>query len=272
MKELPTLIDDKGVFLVEDALTLLARLPDESVDLALWDPPYPSLEIHRERGTTTRLKQSKGSSNEWFEVITWDTFNILQREAYRVLKPNSAFFLWCDETTNDVVKSIEEIGDPRTCRRQTGERTCKSGLVYWRDWIWAKVTKDGTKLRGGSGYHGRGANERLMFFLKGKRKANFDVLDVVCFAPRPEVMTADDDKPPTPKPYEIHDLLVRAYTNPGDLVLDCFAGTGVTGLAALKNDRKFLLCDTEPKWAYPELQAFVRRDRIAGHPEVEGVT
>lgn len=49
----------------DDALDFLKTLTDESVDLFITDPPYESLEKHRKRGTTTRLKQSAASSNEW---------------------------------------------------------------------------------------------------------------------------------------------------------------------------------------------------------------
>ena len=51
-----------------DAVEWLKEFPDESVDLVVTDPPYESLEKHRAVGTTTRLKHSKASSNEWFHV------------------------------------------------------------------------------------------------------------------------------------------------------------------------------------------------------------
>ncbi|MHA1988316.1 MAG: site-specific DNA-methyltransferase, partial [Promethearchaeota archaeon] len=50
------------------ALFLLNSLEDESIDLIITDPPYESLEKHRRKGTTTRLKQSKSSSNKWFKT------------------------------------------------------------------------------------------------------------------------------------------------------------------------------------------------------------
>lgn len=271
-KALPALVGGKGVFLIEDAFEFLRRVPDESIDFVNTDPPYPSLELHRAIGTTTRLKESEGSSNPWFHVITWDDFPVLLSEFYRVLKPNSAFFLWCDETTADVVKACEGISDPRSSRMKNGGRACKSGFVYWREWIWAKASKDGTKLVGGMGYHGRGAHERLMFFLKGKRKAAEDVLDVLV---APEG-TSDDlmfaARPPfdgpTPKPPEIAEKLVRAYTKPGDIILDTFAGTGVLGEAALVQDRRFIMVDIDDKWALPTMKPFVQAPRIAMTPLV----
>jgi len=52
-----------------DAVAWLRALPPESVDLVITDPPYESLEKHRAIGTTTRLKHSKASSNDWFEIF-----------------------------------------------------------------------------------------------------------------------------------------------------------------------------------------------------------
>jgi 16S rRNA G966 N2-methylase RsmD len=51
-----------------DAIEWMRTLPEASVDLVVTDPPYESLEKHRAIGTTTRLKHSKASSNDWFTV------------------------------------------------------------------------------------------------------------------------------------------------------------------------------------------------------------
>jgi site-specific DNA-methyltransferase (adenine-specific) len=47
----------------------------------------------------------------------------------------------------------------------------------------------------------------------------------------------------TQKPLGILERIVRVHSNPGDLVLDFFAGSGTTGLAAAKHGREFLLVD-----------------------------
>ncbi len=48
---------------------------------------------------------------------------------------------------------------------------------------------------------------------------------------------------PTQKPLAIVERIVRVHSRPGDLVLDFFAGSGTTGEAAAKNERRFLLVD-----------------------------
>jgi len=66
-----------------DAVDWLRSLPAESVDLAVTDPPYESLEKHRAIGTTTRLKHSKASSNDWFRVFPNGGLKLLGNTAVR---------------------------------------------------------------------------------------------------------------------------------------------------------------------------------------------
>ena len=67
---------------------------------------------------------------------------------------------------------------------------------------------------------------------------------------------------PTQKPLGILKRIVAASSNPGDLVVDFFAGSGTTGVAALELGRKFLLVDSNPE------AIEVMRDRFNGLPVV----
>src|SRR5678816_1052290 len=87
-----------------DAVAWLRDLPDASVDLIVTDPAYESLEKHRAIGTTTRLKHSKASSNDWFVIFPNARFPELFAEAHRVLKKNSHLYLFCDQETMFVAK------------------------------------------------------------------------------------------------------------------------------------------------------------------------
>lgn len=48
----------------------------------------------------------------------------------------------------------------------------------------------------------------------------------------------------TQKPLGILERIIRVHSDPGDLVLDFFAGSGTTGEAAARNHRRFLLIDS----------------------------
>jgi site-specific DNA-methyltransferase (adenine-specific) len=54
---------------------------------------------------------------------------------------------------------------------------------------------------------------------------------------------------PNQKPLELVERFVKVHTQPGDLVFDPFAGSGTTGVAAMRNDCNFVLCDTNPQVA-----------------------
>src|SRR5262245_11924739 len=105
-----------------DAVAWLRALPSESVDLIITDPPYESLEKHRAIGTTTRLKHSKASSNDWFEIFPNARFPELFAEVHRVLKRNTHFYLYCDPETMFVAKPLAE----------------DAGFKFWKPIVWDK--------------------------------------------------------------------------------------------------------------------------------------
>jgi site-specific DNA-methyltransferase (adenine-specific) len=68
---------------------------------------------------------------------------------------------------------------------------------------------------------------------------------------------------PTQKPLAIAERIVRVHSSPGDLVLDCFAGSGTVGEAAARLGRGFLLIDENP-----EAVAVMKRRLAAWTPRV----
>ena len=70
----------------------------------------------------------------------------------------------------------------------------------------------------------------------------------------------------TVKPLEMIERIIKASSNPGDVVLDCFVGSGTTALAARGLGRNFLCCDSSP--AYAKMAA--ERLGESAPPEKEG--
>ncbi|MDO6704700.1 site-specific DNA-methyltransferase [Photobacterium sp. 1_MG-2023] len=194
----------------DDAVKWLSTLDSESVDLIITDPPYESLEKHRKIGTTTRLKVSKSSSNQWFDIFPNQRFGELLLEIYRVLKKNSHFYLFCDQETMFVIKPIAE----------------KVGFKFWKPIIWDKVCI-------GMGYHYRARHEYILFFEKGKRKLN----DLGM----PDILTHKRvfKGYPTEKPVSLLEVLVTQSSKEGELVVDPFFGSGSTLMAADNLKRRF---------------------------------
>jgi len=54
---------------------------------------------------------------------------------------------------------------------------------------------------------------------------------------------------PAQKPVELIRYLIRQLTDPGDIILDPFAGSGTTGVAAIAEGRRAILIEKEPKYA-----------------------
>jgi DNA modification methylase len=53
---------------------------------------------------------------------------------------------------------------------------------------------------------------------------------------------------PTQKPFALMEKLIRLFTDPGDLILDPFMGSGTTGVAAIRLGRRFLGWEKDPKY------------------------
>jgi len=203
---------------VLDAVDWLRAQPAESIDLLVTDPAYESLEKHRAVGTTTRLKHSKGSSNDWFTVFPNARFAELFAEAFRALKRNTHFYLYCDAETMFVAKPAAEA----------------AGFKFWKPLVWDKKTI-------GMGYHYRARYEFILFFEKGKRRLNdLGIADVIT-APRIHRGY------PAEKPPAVSEVLIGQSSLAGDVVADPFMGSGSVGVAALRLGRRFRGTDVNPE-------------------------
>lgn len=56
-------------------------------------------------------------------------------------------------------------------------------------------------------------------------------------------------KHPAEKPAAMLEHMIGATTFPGDIVLDCFAGSGATAIAAIRLGRQAIAIDIDPRWA-----------------------
>jgi site-specific DNA-methyltransferase (adenine-specific) len=195
-----------------DAVAWLETLYPESVDLVVTDPAYESLEKHRAHGTTTRL------TNDWFPIFWNARFPTLFRQLYRVLKPNTHCYVYCDQETMFAAKPIAEA----------------AGFKFWKGLVW-------DKKKIGMGYHFRARHEMILFFEKGKRRLNN--LGI------PDVIECDRIRGgyPTEKPVEVSRILIEQSSVEGETVIDPFFGSGSVGEAALRAGRNFYGSDIEQR-------------------------
>ena len=53
---------------------------------------------------------------------------------------------------------------------------------------------------------------------------------------------------PTQKPVKLFEYLIKTYTNEGDIVLDCCAGSGTTAKACINTNRNYICIEKEPQY------------------------
>jgi site-specific DNA-methyltransferase (adenine-specific) len=194
-----------------DVLAWLRARSSESVDLVLTDPAYESLEKHRAVGTTTRLTGS------WFPVISNEALSEVVREFYRVLRRDRHAYVFCDWDT--AWKCIAPAAEA-------------AGFTFWTPIVWDKVAM-------GMGYHYRSRYELVCFLEKGKRRLR-DLGE-----PNVQAWKRVRGGYPTEKPVDFGRLLVRQSSEPGELVLDPFMGSGAFGEAAVSEGRLFVGVDVQ---------------------------
>lgn len=84
--------------------------------------------------------------------------------------------------------------------------------------------------------------EYILFFRKGKAKNinNCGTSDIIS-VPNKKTKNLDGNNiHDTEKPVRLMEILIENSSNIGDVVLDCFMGSGTTGVACVNTDRKFI--------------------------------
>jgi len=269
-----------------DNLSVLRSMPDESVDLIYIDPPFNTGKVQaRKRLKTVRDENGDrvgfGENSYRTEVLSEqayrDSFNdyeafLLPRmlEAYRLLKPNGSFYFHIDYREAHYCKIMLD--------RIFGRENFLNEIIWAYDFggrardRWpAKHDNIFFYVKDAENYvFNREAIDREPYMapgLVGKEKAEKGKLPTDTWW-HTIVGTNSRERTgyPTQKPVAILERILRASSDPGDLVLDFFAGSGTTGQACLNLGRRFILIDNNPQ-AYRVMQA-----RFAGLPDITWIS
>ncbi len=271
-----------------DNLSALRALPDASVELIYIDPPFNT-------GTTQRRARMKtvqddagdrtgfggkryrterfGATPDYTDSFD-DYLGFLRPrmvEAHRILTPNGSLFFHIDPREVHYCKVLlDEIfalngGAGRACFQNEiiwaydyGARSTKRWPAEHDNILW--YTKDPAAYT-----FNLDATDRIPYMAPGlvgaekaaRGKTPTDVWWHTIVSPTGKEKTGY----PTQKPLGILERIVRVHSNPGETVLDFFAGSGTTGEAAARNGRQYLLIDESP-----EAIALMRR-RLAAYTE-----
>ena len=242
--------------LAGDCIEVMRSLPEGSVDLIFADPPY-NLQL---KGDLHRPDNSlvDAVDDHWDQFASFATYDRFTRDwlaaARRLLKPHGA--IW-------VIGSYHNIFRVGTALQDAG---------FWllNDVIWRKSNpmpnfrgKRLTNAHETMIWASRDEGAKYTFNYEALKSLNdgvqmrSDWVIPLCTGHERLKDAAGDKAHPTQKPEALLHRVLVASTNPGDVVLDPFFGTGTTGAMARALGRRFIGIEREE--TYRQLAA----DRIA---------
>lgn len=212
-----------------DCIMAMAKLPDGSVDLVLTDPPYCSgatREAGRARVNKTMTRGAHGV-DQWFGADSLTTaglqhlLRLAAIEWRRVLKPGGHVLCFTDWRMSDAMAAAIESADLH-----------RGGLVVW------------DKVHFGLGQAFRLQHEFILHFSKGKGAPpqNHSTPNVL------HVKPVRDGLHPTEKPQDLLRRLIETLCPPGGVVLDPFAGSLATALAAASTGRRAVVIERDERY------------------------
>ena len=255
-----------------DAFEVLKHLPEESVDLAIADPPYNLTKSFNGKD----FKKMKGSDYEeytrkWISLVS------------PLLKPDASIYVCCDWESSliigKVLKDSFKVRNRITWQREKG-RGAKANWKNSMEDIWFATKGDkytfnleAVKIRKKviAPYRVDGVPKDWEETEKGNFRdtcpSNFWDDISIPFWSMPE-----NTAHPTQKPEKLMAKIILASSNPGDLVFDPFLGSGTTSVAAKKLGRHYLGIEKEEQyclWAEERLKMAENDKSIQGY--VDGV-
>jgi site-specific DNA-methyltransferase (adenine-specific) len=271
-----------GKIILGENLAVLRSLESETVDLIYIDPPFNTGRVQGR--TQLRTIQAEDGDRTGFQGKRYQTLRIGSRQyadvfddylafleprleqAYRVLKAHGSLYFHIDyrevhycKVLLDAIFGRESFINEIIWAYDYGARTKKKWPPKHDNILWYARDPEHYTFN-------FEAIERIPYMapgLVGPAKAARGKLPTDTWW-HTIVATNGKEKTgyPTQKPLGVINRIIQASSNPGELVLDFFAGSGTTGESCLRLGRRFLLVDNNP-------QAMeVMRLRFAG---VEGI-
>jgi len=229
-----------------DCLKVLPTLKRDSVDLVFADPPYF---LSREGGTTCRGgKRADVGKGEWDVPTTPDEMHEFNRrwieECARVLHPAGA--IWICGTMHNIgsclfaCQQLEfKLLNLVTWKKPNPPPNlgCRTFTHSAEHLIWARMP-------GPANRYPHRFNYRDMRSRDGCGRQLKDVWEFAL----PRANETRWKKHPAQKPEALVERVLLACTNPGDLVVDPFVGSGTTPTVAKRTGRRCLGIDSDRLW------------------------
>lgn len=252
-----------------DCCEVMATLPERSVDLIFADPPY-NLQLRQElwRPNMTRVDAVDDEWDQFSDFEAYDKFTIAWLTACRrVLKETGT--IW-------VIGSYHNI-------YRVGKIMQDLGFWILNDVIWVKTNP----MPNFRGVRFTNAHETLLWckksvqqkkytfnyqamkMLNDEKQMRSDWLLPICTGP--ERINIDGEKlHTTQKPEALLYRILLASSNPGDIVLDPFSGTGTTAAVAKRLGRHYIGIEREASYIEPSRQRLAAIEPAKDDAELYG--
>lgn len=237
------MIPDENRLYKGDCIEIMKQWDDNCVDHCIVDPPY---NISKNEGLSWAFSSHVTINEEWDTFSREDYLGFCREwinQLCRVTKPNGNIFIFGSyHNIYDIGFLINEMGlkivnsitwfkpnaQPNiTCRMLTESTeyiiwVCNAPKEKAKNWTFnydiAKKINDGKQMRN------------------------------MWSIPYPSTSERKYGKHPSQKPIEIISRIVLIATNPNDIVLDCFAGSGTTGVVAQSYKRRWIMVEKNPDY------------------------
>ncbi len=219
----------------------LKNIPDNSVDLVVTDPPYEIKGIDNSKGVIENrpyLSQMRDSNlGEGIDLTLLDELSRIMKHIY--------IYIWCNK---------EQIYDYLTFFVK--EKGCNFEIFIWNKTNVPPFT---------NGHYLKDKEYCLLFWEQGcKIQGSYETMATVY---RTTINSKDKlyYKHPTIKPLNIIENFVKNSSREGDVILDCFMGSGTTGVACRNLNRDFIGIEINPEYYQ------IRKNRIENQAQQLGM-
>ena len=214
----------------EDCFKLLPTLEDNSVELAIIDPPY---EISRD--TNFASGEAKNKDTDRFRVSMyfgeWDNnFSGLEnaiKEIYRVLKPYGTLICFYDLWKITILKEYFETAKFKQLRFIEYVKTNPVPLNSKTNYLTNAREIAVVGVKQSCPTFNSSYDNGIYNFPICHDKGRFH---------------------PTQKPLALIEELIKKHSNKGDTILDCFSGSATTAVACYNLDRNFIGCEIKKEY------------------------
>ena len=272
---------------------MAGQMPENSVDFAVFSPPFPALYAY------TSLPEDIGNSED-IGTEAKIHLSFFYRSLMRVLKPGRVAMVHVMQIPRMKRSGGEGLYDFRGLNIRLGQR---AGLIYEYDWLvrknpQAQAIRTKSRELQFSGLESDRANSRgalgdylIKFTKEGDNQVLVDSpgevsrnqwIDMAecCWQDIRETDTLNvaegrgenDTKHICPLQLQVIDRLIRLYTNPREVVFSPFAGIGSEGFTALRLNRRFYGCEIKDEYYAACLNNCIRglRERVSGQLSLFG--